>query len=180
MGKATQDLRKEHGSILYVLKILEKMMASNDEEDSTRLDHYKNIVYFLQIFADKCHHGKEENYLFVEMIKNGFQKDGGPLAIILQEHEQAREYTVRMNEAVDRRDITGFNDAAEAYSDLLRNHVDREENVIFAMADKTIDEEAQNALFEKFEEYEETVIGRSVHEELHAMIDEWAQYCSMK
>lgn len=38
----------------------------------------------------------------------------------------------------------------------------------------------KNALFEKFEEYEETVIGRGVHEELHAMIDEWAQYCSMK
>ncbi len=176
MGKATQDLRKEHEAILFVLRVLERFAAANEEKDDLKLNHYNDLVFFFQIFADKCHHGKEEIYLFKELIKNGFQKEDGPLALMMQEHAHAREYATLMSEAVDRRDITGFNDAAEGYINLLKNHIEREENIIFAMADKIIDEEAQNLLYEKFEQHEEMVIGHNVHEKLHVMIDKWAEH----
>jgi len=42
------------------------------------------------------------------------------------------------------------------------------------MADQLLDEETQDALFEKFEQHEESVIGHGVHEELHSMIHNWA------
>jgi hemerythrin-like domain-containing protein len=61
MGKATLDLRKEHDSVLHVLKILDKMMSTDKKEDIVKLKYYNELVYFLKIFADKCHHGKEEN-----------------------------------------------------------------------------------------------------------------------
>jgi len=68
MGKATQDLRKEHEAILYVLQILDKMMESDSRDAENMLRYYGEVVYFLKIFADKCHHGKEENYLFKELV----------------------------------------------------------------------------------------------------------------
>lgn len=173
MGKATQDLRQEHETILYLLKILDKMMEENEEKDDIKLNHYNDLVYFLQIFAEICHHGKEEKYLFTELVNNGFQKEDGPLAVMLHEHRQTKEYLVLMSEAVDRCDITGFNDSAEEYIDLLKNHIEKEENIIFDMADKIIDEKAQDLLYEKFKQYEETVIGHRIHERLHPMIHSW-------
>ena len=71
MGKATQDLRKEHDTILYILQILDKMMESDNRDAESMLRYYGEVVYFLKIFADKCHHGKEENYLFKELINKG-------------------------------------------------------------------------------------------------------------
>ena len=68
MGKATQDLRKEHEAIFYVLQILDKMMESDSRDTESLLHYYSEVVYFLKIFADKCHHGKEENYLFKELV----------------------------------------------------------------------------------------------------------------
>jgi hemerythrin-like domain-containing protein len=174
MYKATQDLREEHETILYLLKILEKMMESNEEEDSVRFNQYNNLIYFLRIFAEDCHHGKEEKHLFPELINNGFQKEDGPLAHMLQEHRQARAYTVLMSEAMNRRDITGFKNSAEKYIELSRNHIEKEENIIFDMADKIIDEEAQDLLYERFSRHEETVIGHGVHKKLRAMIHKWA------
>ena len=175
MGKATQDLRKEHEAILFVLRILYKMITANEEDDVDKLEYYNELLNFLKIFVDRCHHGKEENYLFPELINNGFQKEDGPIAAMLQEHRQASEYIKVMSEAVECEDLTRFNDTAEEYRDLLKNHIEKEENIIFAMADKIIDDEAQECLFEKFEQHEEMVIGHGVHEKLHAMIYNWAE-----
>lgn len=72
MGKATQDLRKENEAILYVLQILDKIMESDSRDAETMLRYYGEVVYSLKIFADKCHHGKEENYLFKERLSKEF------------------------------------------------------------------------------------------------------------
>ncbi len=68
MGKATQDLRKEHKAILHVLAILDQMLKSKKGEE-TLLHDYGEVVAFLKTFADKCHHGKEENHLFQGSFK---------------------------------------------------------------------------------------------------------------
>lgn len=175
MGKATQDLRKEHEAILYVLQILDKMMESDSRDSENMLRYYGEVVYFLKIFADKCHHGKEENYLFKELVNKGIPNEGGPVGVMLQEHAQGRDYIAQMSKSVDDQNISGFNNAAVQYRDLLRRHIDKENNVLFTMADKVINEQEQNLLFEQFEQHEETVIGHGVHEKLHAMIDIWAE-----
>jgi len=94
---------------------------------------------------------------------------------MLQEHAQGRDYIAQMSKSVDDQNISGFNNAAVQYRDLLRRHIDKENNVLFMMADNVIDEQAQSVLFEQFEQYEETVIGHGIHEKLHAMIDTWAE-----
>lgn len=174
MGKATQDLRKEHDAILYVLQILDQMMLSKISEEGSLLHYYGEVIYFLKTFVDKCHHGKEENYLFKELVIKGIPNEGGPVGAMLEEHAQGREYIAQMSHGVDEKDINGFNNAAVQYRDLLRRHIEKEDSVLFTMADKVINEKEQDLLFEKFEQHEENVIGHGVHEKLHAMIDTWA------
>ena len=175
MGKATQDLRNEHDAILFVLQILDKMMQSKEQSKETMLQYYGELVYFLQIFADKCHHGKEELYLFQEMVRQGIASEGGPIGVMLEEHARGREYIAHMSHALSEKDLMTFHGAAVKYRDLLRQHIDKENGILFRMADRIIEEQDQNALFEQFEQYEESVIGHGVHEKLHAMIDVWAE-----
>jgi len=175
MGKATQDLRKEHEAILYVLEILDQMIIKEKTEPEMQLRYYDELVYFLKTFVDKCHHGKEENYLFNELVKKGITNEGGPVGVMLQEHEQGREYIARMSEALEEKSIDGFNLAAMQYRDLLRSHIEKEDNVLFQMADEVMDEQEQELVFQKFEQHEENVIGHGVHEKLHEMIDVWAK-----
>ncbi len=173
MGKATQDLRNEHDTILRVLKIMDKMITPDPEDSGAILSYYHELVHFLKIFADKCHHGKEENFLFEDLVKNGVPKEGGPVGAMLREHVQGREYIALMSKSLDSQDIKGFIIAAVGYQSLLRIHIEKENNVLFVMADKLLDDTMQDELFEKFEQYEESVMGHGVHEELHAMIHRW-------
>ena len=57
----------------------------------------------------------------------------------------------------------------------IRQHIDKENSILFRMADQIIKEKDQDALFEQFEHHEESVIGHGVHEKLHSMIDVWAE-----
>lgn len=108
MRKATQDLRKEHEAILYVLQILDKMMESDSRDAEIMLRYYGEVVYFLKIFADKCHHGKEENYLFKELVTKGITNEGGLVGVMLQEHAQGRDYIAQMAKSVDDRTSTAI------------------------------------------------------------------------
>lgn len=175
MGKATQDLRKEHEAILYVLQILDKMMESDSRDSENMLRYYGEVVYFLKIFADKCHHGKEENFLFVELTRSGVPNQGGPVGVMLQEHRLGREYIAAMSSALESKNLDAFKAAAVQYRDLLVNHIAKENNALFVMADQLLDEAKQAELYEKFENHEETVVGHGVHEELHAMIHRWEE-----
>lgn len=173
MGKATRDLIKEHEVILSALEILEKMMRS-DKEPAQLLRSYEQVVYFLKTFADKCHHGKEESLLFKAMVEKGIPDEGGPVGVMLEEHVQGREYIAEMTGAIAAQDFAAFRRAGIPYCILLRHHIDKENNALFVMADQVLSEQEQDDLFEKFEEFEETVIGGGVHEQLHAMLEEWA------
>lgn len=175
MGKATQDLKKEHDAILHVLKIMEKMISSNNRDDSIRLEYGKEMMYFLKIFADKCHHGKEEKFLFAELIRYGIPNEGGPVGVMLKEHTQGREYISLMNKSLDSGDLISFKINAEKYRDLLKVHIAKENNVLFVMADQKLDEAKQEELYKQFEHHEENVIGHGVHEELHSMIYKWSK-----
>lgn len=175
MGKATQDLMHEHEAILYVLEIVEKAMADDTKDSGSLLKFYDELVQFLKIFADKCHHGKEEGFLFPELVKRGVGVEGGPIGEMLEEHHIGREYIAQMNKAGDAADIKELNLTASKYRDLLISHIEKENDVLFVMADVLLDAQTQDELFEKFEEHEESVVGHGVHEKLHAMIDTWAE-----
>lgn len=175
MGKATQDLRKEHESILYVLNIMDRMFSSNTKTDESLLGYYDEVVYFLKIFADKCHHGKEENYLFPQLVQHGAAQEGGPVGVMLQEHAQGRTFIAMMSAALEYKNLEEFNSAASQYQELLRKHIEKENSVLFVMADRVLDEAAQDELFEKFEQHEENVVGHGIHEKLHGMIHAWAE-----
>lgn len=174
MGKATEDLRQEHKAILFVLEILDRMVLDTDIYNREKRQYRCELVEFLRTFADKCHHGKEENILFKALADSGVQNEGGPIGVMLGEHTQGRAYILQMTFGLIAGDMESFNEAATRYSMLLKSHINKENMVLFELADQVLDEERQAALYERFQEHEETVVGHGVHEQLHAQVDTWA------
>lgn len=173
MKYASEDLRNEHDGILVGLEILDTMTAELDSGNMIERNDLTGMIDFLKLFADKCHHGKEEGILFPAMEKAGVRKEGGPIAQMLSEHQQGRSYIAEMGASLDGNsfDSGRFARAAAGYSALLRAHIAKENTVLFPLADKTIPADIQIELAEAFERHEETVMGPGVHERLHGMLD---------
>jgi hemerythrin-like domain-containing protein len=168
MSKAMDDLKHEHDAILTALQILDSMIVAGKRVPREEI---LDFIGFLKEFADKCHHGKEEGILFPALVNAGMLQQGGPVGAMLHEHEQGRKYIQDMERAAaDPPDYAGFADAAGRYSALLRQHIQKENDVLFAMAEKILPIEQLDTIYDAFEQHEEKIIGHGRHEELHKIL----------
>ncbi|HEX7621661.1 MAG TPA: hemerythrin domain-containing protein [Anaerolineales bacterium] len=171
MSKAIADLMNEHEAILSAIQILGSMVATMEKTTSVDTKDIYNFIGFLKEFADKCHHGKEEGLLFPAMIAAGVLDKGGPISVMLVEHAQGRKLIRDMEESISTNvDRMKLAQAAKEYANLLRNHIQKENMVLFPMAENVLTETQLEKLYQGFEEHEEKVIGQGRHEELHAML----------
>jgi len=175
--KPTEILIKEHSAILVMLEILKAVSTRLENKEHVDPEHLSQIVEFIQVFADKCHHGKEENLLFKSMVKAGVPQEGGPITVMLSEHEMGRNFVGKMEAAAS--SFAGGNPSAadqfiqnaRGYISLLSQHIQKENNVLFPMADKLIPAQEQDQLIDDFEKVEVEIIGEGTHEKLHKLLD---------
>jgi len=171
MSQAIQDLVSEHEAILSALDILEKMVSRYEANEKLEVDEMVDFIAFLREFADKCHHGKEEGMLFPAMVAAGVPNQGGPVGAMLMEHQQGRALIARMADNLENpAELNTVLQAARDYIFLMHGHIQKENIVLFPMADRVLSADTLASLFEGFEQHEETVIGHGRHEELHAIL----------
>ena len=133
-------------------------------------------VDVIRTFADKCHHGKEENHLFVTLVDKGMPKEGGPVGQMLDEHEQGRAFVKGMTESIskaaagDAEALRSFSQNARGYVILLRAHIKKEDGVLFPMADRRLSEDDQAQLMQAFEVVESDHMGKGTHEKYLAIV----------
>lgn len=132
--RATETLTEEHRVIERGLEALERAAEGLDRGDEVPRAHLEGILGFIQGFADGCHHQKEEGILFPYLEGKGLARQEGPLAVLLEEHDVARGHVRGMREAVEADDSHAFAAHARAYVALLRDHIEKEDQVLFPMA----------------------------------------------
>jgi len=169
--KPIQDLAKEHGPVKLMLKILEKASEKMEAGEEMNKSDMENAIIFIREFADKCHHGKEGQLFFPAMMENNIAEEIALVDELKNEHTTGGNYVKNMEEAVSESDSAKFIKNARAYIALLNPHIDKENKVLFPMADKSLSEEKQKELEEGFEDIEKNVIGEGRHEELHAIVN---------
>jgi len=174
--KATQELRNEHDAVLLALQILDKISAAivaNDERAPADLEH---LLDFFDGFVDRCHHGKEEEALFPELMRRGVQREGGPIGVMLADHDVGRGHVRVMADGLVRlrrgevAAAAAIREHALAYCNGLRAHIRKENQVLFPMVDRLIPEDGAAGLAEKFEATERERVGEGKHEAYHAML----------
>jgi len=157
---ATKCLREEHEVILRVLGFLTQALDQATAAGEVTSDAFTPFVRFFQGFADHCHHCKEESRLFPALEDVGMPSDEGPIAVMLFEHEQGRALVRRMaasleaanrGEEAAKREVLG---AGRQFVALLSGHIQKEDMVLFNMADDMLQGAATGALLDGYNEEE--------------------------
>jgi hemerythrin-like domain-containing protein len=175
--KPTEILSAEHRVIERVLDSLDRI--SDEAQAAGRLNEgdARDVLDFLRNFADRCHHGKEEHNLFPAMEAQGFPASGGPIAVMLAEHEAGRAHLRAMDESLalaaagDTQALGRFVEHARAYCALLRQHIHKEDNILFVLADRVLGPDEQTELLQRFEHVEAEHMGVGTHEKYLALAD---------
>ena len=177
MASATQVLMDEHRGIERMLAAMEARLSQLDAGDGSVVPVFEQGVDFLRNFADHCHHHKEEQLLFPKLVERGVPNQGGPIGVMLGEHESGRAEIRAMDEAIrryqvgDRGALADLASAARRYTALLRQHIAKEDQVLFRMADQVLSPDEQAQLVTDFDRVEQEVMGPGTHERYHKMLD---------
>ena len=180
MNAATMILRKEHDAILRMLDVTEEVARQLDARRPIAPEKLFELLEFFRLFADRCHHGKEEDLLFPLLERKGLPRAGGPVGVMLYEHEEGRALVREMIEAAEAfrggaAEAGGhWAAAARQYAALLRDHIAKENNILFVMAESLLTPAEQDEMAAAFEKVEKEKMGTGTHERLHALMDKLA------
>jgi len=163
--RATQLLMEEHEIIRRGLRVLESLADRAARGDQVPAKAVDDTIEFLRQFADLQHWHKEEEFLFPALEGAGLPRDGGPVGAMLQEHEQARKLIAALRTAApragaDARSRARFAEAARAYVALLTGHIEKENHLLFPMADQALGAEERRRVDREFDAFEIRSVGR--------------------
>ena len=168
--KATEILSSEHRVIERVIQALDTAADRLATGQAVRPGFFLDSADFIKGFADGCHHKKEEGVLFQAMLDNGLPAQNSPVAVMLDEHEQGRDFTRGMRRAAEHLQAGDASAAAlvvenaRGYTSLLRQHIYKEDNILFPMADRVIPVDQYDQVVDGFEHVEHEETGEGVHE----------------
>ena len=173
MGKATHDLVQEHEKILHVLDIIRKVQANDKIKVDTLLKFYTELADFIEIFADKCHHGKEEANLYHTLAPLGDELERNMIIFLVEEHEEARIINNQIRRAAQDGRLSEAAVAAAKYRKLLLDHIHKENEEMFPSIDKRITKEQEDIIYEHFMAVEKRTLGEAGVAGIDAMIKNW-------
>jgi hemerythrin-like domain-containing protein len=157
---------REHELIVEVLAALQAMAERLRAGQEVARQDVTDFGRFFRDFADKCHHGKEEDRLFAKMVEIGFPQDSGPIAVMLAEHDAGRQ-EVRGLLAIgagtgplDESEKTRVIEYAGQFVPLLYAHIQKENNILYPMAQNTIPSDEFVRLDQSCEAFDQQIQGQ--------------------
>ncbi len=164
--KATEILVEEHRVIEKVLACLERIVADVSRDGKLNAESANAAIEFFKNFADQCHHAKEEDRLFGVMEAGGVPVDGGPIGVMLSEHEMGRKCVRGMAAQVekaatgDAAAIGEFRQNAMEFIALLSAHIQKENQILFPMANNVLGDRGGDNLLSEFRQIEADAGGK--------------------
>jgi hemerythrin-like domain-containing protein len=173
--KPTENLSKEHSDILELLGIMSRISKNIISNKVFYTSDIEEIIDFLKHFIEKSHHKKEE--VFYPILSGvDHLKDKEELSVMLYEHVLARNYLKDINSCVINCKIgNSFSQELLAesmmkYVVLLKGHINKEEKIIFPMADKVLNDTQQKEVYSQFEKIEQKIVEHDFHDHYHRLL----------
>jgi len=136
-------LKRDHEVIERVFAAME---AAFDRAGGPTPELVALLVDFLGNYVDCCHNQKEEQHLFPLLEARGVPRHGGPLAVMLQEHERAQALLARLvpaGEAFaggDRSALSELRETFDQYAALCKDHFWKENDILYPLALRVLDD----------------------------------------
>ena len=171
--QCTKLLENDHKIILRALNVLQEMAAKIETGEFVDSGDVETLLRFLQLFEDEYHQTKEESALFPELRRSG-NTEQKELKHMLFEHEQERSLVTGLEEALKTKKGPDFVFYSKRLIALLRNHIYKEDHILFEIVEKSLtDKQDLNVVeeFSKFQRHFESGPGNALLRELHRL--EW-------
>lgn len=154
--RATELLMEEHAVIREGLVALEAVAVHVGARRGDPPAGAAELLALLDEFAEQAHHAREEELLFPALAEAGARVAALPLEVMRREHAHGRNLLRVLRESLpglgrDAGARRRFLDAAELYRDHLLQHIQKEDQVLFRIAEQLLDPEAARALDAAFE-----------------------------
>lgn len=172
MKYASQMLREEHDRILLALDILEAMTGRLCVDRTVDPGDLYDMMQFINIYVNDYHNIKEETLYYPVLKKETAPFRNGAIRQIMQEHRQARQYCADLETALqtDRPQVDIIVAAASAYIDLMRAHIQKENEMLLPLGDQIITGAEQADMAQAFLDYDQKQMNHRTQEILYGML----------
>jgi hemerythrin-like domain-containing protein len=168
--KPTADLMNEHKAIRLMISVMSNISNSIKENKVFYTNDVEKIVDFLSVYADKCHRTKEESVFFPALLMTDYPSKKMPVGLLINEHLIAKGYLEEiLSSSVNCKLGSTFScdriaDCMANYVELIDNHMQKEEEDFFPLANKALSEEAQIEISKQFKMINDEFLGMDVHD----------------
>lgn len=161
----TQVMSDEHQLILRMITLVERNTELMEQGKFRNWQFFLDAIDFIRNYADRFHHAKEEDVLFIELVKNGMPEKQSPIEAMQMEHEQGRAFVRGLEEAAQKAlagepgQIPIIAENAKGYAELLRGHIDKEDTILYPLAERVLPEEVREQMLTAYDHAEEQTPG---------------------
>ncbi len=150
MKNVTQVLSEEHQNILKVLNIVLEECEQLTYGKKLDKKFFNEVIEFIKNYADGFHHVKEEDILFKTMLNSAEHMHCNPIPVMLNEHDAGRQYVKGMERALSQENVKALLENATGYCYLLQNHIYKEDNILYPMAEQGLDDQQKQHVDELY------------------------------
>jgi hemerythrin-like domain-containing protein len=166
-------LMKEHRLIERMIVLLEKEIDRLEEGEELDLHFIDVAVDFIRSYADRCHHGKEEDILFRDLAKKALSDEHSQtMKELIAEHVYGRETTAALAGAKERHvqgDMQALGSVIGYLKDLVEfypAHIEKEDKHFFVPCMQYFSRREQDEMLEEFWEFDRGLI----HEKYRSIV----------
>ncbi len=175
----------EHDNIIKMLQVIRTMCGSILEGGEVCEADFRDVIDFTRNYSDTYHHGKEEKFLFNEMVANlGRVAENLVTHGMLVEHDLGRSYCRECETALKlyiEKPCTDYKldmiTMAMAYAHLLQLHAEKENNVVYSFATRELPAAVQEKIDAQVREYEDKESSKATREKylslLHRLMEKY-------
>ena len=173
----TRVMVEEHRLILRMVSLLEKSVQEMEAGNFRNWQFFLDAVDFIRNYADRFHHAKEEDVLFKALIAGGMPEQNSPVAAMHMAHDEGRAYVRGMEDAA-RKALAGeagqeaaLAQNARGYATLLRDHIDKEDTILYPLSERILPEDVRPAMVEAYRQAEAKTPG--LEERYRQMVEKY-------
>ena len=172
--QARAPLMIEHRLIERMILIIKRTLSQIEKKEKVDPVFVDTTVDFIRTYADRTHHGKEEDILFRDLKKRGLSgEDERLMNDLIEEHVLGRKTTKKLIDANDRYRNGDKSALAEiaahlsSLADFYPKHIEKEDKVFFPAARRYFSEQEDQAMLDEFWEFDRKMI----HEKYTSVVE---------
>jgi hemerythrin-like domain-containing protein len=171
----------EHRLIERLIVLIEKEGSKIKNDNLTDIDFIDDCIDFIRTYADRCHHGKEEDILFRDLKNKKLSSEHARiLNELIDEHKHAGNITSKLINARNKYFSDTSNTTNQIYSfeiyeylkdliDFYPEHIKKEDKEFFLPCMDYFSDKEKEKMLEEFRDFDRKLI----HEKYKKLLEKY-------